>query len=144
MSNLIYKVKPTSAADEFSIVATGGLNYKTGTGTAAKTSSPYCFAKWEVVLDDSITELYDGLAIVYKVPVAGNGSYGTCLQVKNSGGTVIGGGYHPIATHTNSMIGGRYAVNADVLLVYDSALSQSVYGTTAGGNASTAASITGV
>ena len=54
------------------------IYYTSGTGTAAKTTSPYNFAKWEANLPE-ITSLYDGLTISYKVPVAGHGTYGTCL-----------------------------------------------------------------
>lgn len=112
------------------------LKYIVGTGTAAKTSTPFCFSKWEASASE-ITSLYDGLTILYKVPVAGNGTYGTCLQLNSLG-------YHPVVVHTNSGVSTRYGVGAMVMLVYNSGLSGSVYGTSAGANATAAASITGV
>lgn len=95
------------------------LRYVTGTGTAAKTSKPYISAKWEADIDD-ISEYYDGLTIVYKVPVAGNGSYGTVLQINSLG-------YHPVLRAVNSMVSTRYAVNATVALVYNSSISGAFY-----------------
>lgn len=99
------------------------LRYVTGTGTAAKTSSPYISAKWEADIDD-ISEYYDGLTIVYKVPVAGNGSYGTVLQINSLG-------YHPVLRAVNSMVSTRYAVNATVALVYNSSISGAFYNNSA-------------
>lgn len=106
------------------------VHYAAGTGTTAVTSSPYTFSKWEASIP-AITELYDGLIIAYKVPVAGNGSYGTCLQVNSLG-------YHPVCTTVNSHISTRYAVNATLLLIYNSSISASVYN-----NSASAASIAG-
>lgn len=99
------------------------LRYVTGTGTAAKTSKPYISAKWEADIDD-ISEYYDGLTIVYKVPVAGNGSYGTVLQINSLG-------YHPVLRAVNSMVSTRYAVNATVALVYNSSISGAFYNNSA-------------
>ena len=108
-----------------------GVYYKTGTGTAAVTTSPYTFAKWDCT-DERVTELYDGLMMLYKVPVAGNGTYGTCFQVNSLG-------YHPVVSVVNTMVGTRYGVNATVLLVYDSTVSANVYN-----NSASAAAISGV
>ncbi len=94
-----------------------------GTGTAAVTTSPYTFAKWECSLPE-VTSLYDGLTIVYKVPVAGNGSYGTCLQVNSLG-------YHPVVRAANSAISTRYGVNYTVFLTYNSTISGTVYNNSA-------------
>lgn len=101
----------------------GGLPYAAGTGTAAKTTSPYNFAKWEADISE-ITELKDGLVITYKVPVAGNGTYGTCLQINSLG-------YHPVVRAVNSMISTRYAVNSTILLVYNSSIDGTVYNNSA-------------
>ena len=112
------------------------LKYIVGTGTAAKTNSPFCFSKWEADAPE-ITSLYNGLTILYKVPVAGNGKYGTCLQLNSLG-------YHPVVVQTTSHVSTRYGVGAIIMLVYNKELSCSVYGTTAGANAADPASITGV
>ena len=100
-----------------------GIHYLTGTGTAAITSSPYTFAKWDATCD-AITELYDGLIIAYKVPVAGHASRGTCLQINTLG-------YHPVICAKNSMIGTRYAVDSMILLVYNSTIEGTVYNNSA-------------
>lgn len=110
--------------------------YFAGTGTAAVTSSPYCFAKWNLTGSD-LTELKDGATLIYKVPVAGNASYGTCLSI--DGGTT----YHPVVTQTNTHIGTRYGVGTMILLVYDSVQTLSVYGSSAGVGSKTAAALTG-
>lgn len=107
------------------------LKYIVGTGTAAVTSSPYTHSKWEASAPE-ITELYDGLTIIYKVPVAGNGSYGTGLQINDLG-------YHPVVTQTNTMISTRYGVGAIILLVYTTSLSGTLYK-----NSGSGSTITGV
>lgn len=101
-----------------------------GTGTAAVTTSPYNFAKWECPLPE-VTSLYDGLTIAYKVPVAGNGSYGTCLQVNSLG-------YHPVVRNKNSGISTRYGVDYTIIAVYNSGISGTVYN-----NSGSSSSITG-
>ena len=117
------------------ISAIGGIDYLTGTGTAAKTTTPYCFAKWDFT-DENITEYYDGLAYFIKIPVAGNSTYGSCIQINNLG-------YHPVIRDVNSGISTRYAVNSNIMVVYVSGASGSVYGTTSGGTATSAATING-
>ena len=112
-----------------------GINYLTGTGTAAKTTTPYCFSKWDFT-SESITEYYDGLVLVIKVPVAGNGSYGTCIQINSLG-------YHPVIRDVNTMISTRYAVNANLMVVYVSGASGTVYGTTEGESAASSSTING-
>lgn len=105
------------------------IHYTTGTGTAAVTTSPYNFAKWDCTIN-SVTELYDGLTVVYKVPVAGNGSYGTGFQINNLG-------YHPVVRTTNAMISTRYAVNANILMVYVSNISGTWYNNSASSSTKT-------
>jgi len=112
-----------------------GINYLTGTGTAAKTSTPYCFSKWDFT-SESITDYYDGLVLVIKVPIAGNGSYGTCIQINSLG-------YHPVIRDVNTMISTRYAVNANLMVVYVSGASGTVYGTTEGESSASSSTING-
>ena len=120
------KVKLTpsggSAAITYDVIPMG-FHYIAGTGTAAVTTSPYTFAKWEAS-SDAITELYDGLAIVYKVPVVGSSVAGTCLQINNLG-------YHPVVTTVNTGISTRYGVNGTILLVYNSSITGTIYNNSA-------------
>lgn len=82
-------------------------------GTAAVTSSPYTSAKWYTTVNDSrITSLYSGLTIALKIPVAGNGSYGTLLNIN-------GLGDHPVVYNVNTMIGNRYSAGSTIMLVYN-------------------------
>lgn len=90
-------------------------------GIAAKTSSPYYCSRWIANLDDKTNALYDGKPVIIKVPVAGNGSYGTELSI--DGGVT----YHPVVTNNNTMIGTRYAVGYVLILVYDSSVSCNSY-----------------
>ena len=94
-------------------------HYPAMTGTAAKTSSPYNHSKWDAT-DSTIDTLYDGLMLVVKVPVAGNGTYGTAISVN-------GGDYHPVVYNISSMIGTRYSVNSTIVVVYNSAASGNLY-----------------
>lgn len=119
------------------IFAPGGVEgaatntlYAVGTGTAAVTTSPYTHAKWEANIP-VVTNLTDGLTIAYKVPVAGNGTYGTCLQIN-------GLGYHPVVRAVNSMISTRYAVDSTILLTYNSSITGTVYA-----NSASSSTITG-
>lgn len=94
--------------------STNGNHFITTTGTAAVTSSSakYKSALWNA--DTSLT-LEDGLMVTIKVPVAGNNTTGTALSIDN------GTSYHPVVTGVNANISTRYAVNAFITLVYNSA-----------------------
>lgn len=104
--------------------------YRTLTGTAAVTSSPYTHSKWDVT-DSTITEYVDGMVVCVKVPVAGNGSYGTGLQINSLG-------YKPVVFNVNSMISTRYGVGAVVWAVYNATQTASLYV-----NSESASTITG-
>lgn len=93
--------------------------YRTLTGTAAVTSSPYYCARWDVT-DESVTEYRDGMVVCVKVPVAGNGSYGTGLQINSLG-------YKPVVYNVNSMIGMRYSVGSFVWAVYNATQTATLY-----------------
>lgn len=100
-------------------ILVAGLPCVEGTGTAAKTSSPYCHAKWEASMPEVAAPVH-GMTILYKVPVAGNGSYGTALQLNSSG-------YHPVVANVSTMVGTRYAVGCIVPLTYDANQSATLY-----------------
>lgn len=89
-------------------------------GTAAITKSgSYKSTIWRVDLKD--VSLYDGLTIFIKVPVAGNGTYGTMLRIDGTdseGDTNLN--LYPVCTGVSSMISTRYAINTIVGLTYDS------------------------
>lgn len=104
--------------------------YRSLTGTAAVTASPYTHAKWDVS-DSTITQYVDGMVVCIKVPVAGHGTYGTGLQINNLG-------YKPVVYNVSSMIGTRYSVGAVVWAVYNSTQTASLYV-----NSASASTITG-
>lgn len=90
------------------------------TGTAAVTTSgSYYHAKWTLT-DSRISNLYDGLRVSFKIPVAGNGSYGTGVCINS-------GNYHPVVFNVNSMVGTRYGVNSTMTLVYNSTQTGTLY-----------------
>ena len=93
--------------------------YRSLTGTAAKTTSPYWCARWDVA-DPKVTEYFVGMLVCVKVPVAGNGSYGTALQINDLG-------YKPIVWNLNSMITTRYSVGSVVWAVYNSTQTATLY-----------------
>jgi len=93
--------------------------YRTLTGTAADTVSPYSHTKWDVT-DSTITEYVDGMVVCLKVPVAGNGIYGTGLQINDLG-------YKPVVYNVNSMISTRYSVGSIVWCVYNATQTASLY-----------------
>ena len=104
--------------------------YRELTGTAAVTATPYTHAKWDVV-DESVTEYRDGMIVCVKVPAAGNGTYGTALQINSLG-------YKPVVFNVNSMISTRYGVGAVVWAVYNATQTASLYV-----NSESASTITG-
>ncbi len=104
--------------------------YRELTGTAAVTASPYTHAKWDV-LDESVTEYRDGMIVCVKVPVAGNGTYGTGLQINSLG-------YKPVVYNVNSMVSTRYSVGSVVWAVYNATQTASLYV-----NSASASAITG-
>ena len=94
--------------------------YVHGTGsTASKTSSPYYASRWRGS-NPAIKGLYTGLTINYKIDVAGNGTYGTVLDLN-------GWGEHPVVANVNTMVSTRYAVNCVIPLIYDAVQTGSVY-----------------
>ena len=108
-----------------------GMYYVAGSGsTASKTSNPYYAARWRGN-NPSITTLYSGLCINYKLDVAGNGTYGTVLSIN-------GGPEHPVCANVNSMVSTRYAVGCIIPLVYDATQTANAYI-----NSASASTITG-
>lgn len=98
----------------------GGVHvYRSLTGTEAKTTSPYWCARWDVA-DPKVTEYFDGMLVCVKVPVAGNGSYGTALQINDLG-------YKPIVWGLNTMITTRYPVGSVVWAVYNATQTATLY-----------------
>lgn len=90
-------------------------------GTAAVTTSPYTASKWQTTINDPrITKLYSGLCVSLKIPVAGNGTYGTILDVN-------GLGYHPVVFNVNSMISTRYSVGGTITLTYNATQTATAY-----------------
>lgn len=104
--------------------------YTSVTGTAAVTSSPYYCARYDVT-DPSITKYTNGMMVSIRVPVAGNGSYGTALQINSLG-------YKPIVYNVNTMISTRYGVGSQITAVYNSTQTGSLYL-----NSSSATTVTG-
>lgn len=102
-------------------------------GTAAVTAtSPYTAALWTATGESRITSLYSGLTVTLNVPVAGNSSYGTLLDIN-------GLGYHPICVNVNDHIGTRYPVGSTVVMVYNATQTRTAYY-----NSSSAITYTGV
>ncbi len=94
-------------------------------GTAAVTTSPYTASKWYTTVDDPrITTLYSGLTITLKIPIAGNGSYGTVLNVN-------GLGDHPVVYNINSYISTRYSVGSTIMLTYNATQTATAYNNSA-------------
>lgn len=97
------------------------MPYIVGTGTAAVTTSgSYYHAKWEATLS-GISTLETGIYFVYKVPVAGNSTYGVGLRLNSTGD------YHPVICQTTTAIGTRYGVGANILLMYDATAQAKIY-----------------
>ena len=93
--------------------------YRDLTGTPAVTTSPYYCARWDVT-DESVTEYRDGMVVCVKIPVAGNVSYGTALQINSLG-------YKPVVYNVNSMIGTRYGAESVIWAVYNSSQTATLY-----------------
>ena len=95
--------------------ATSGVS-----GTAAVTSSPYTAAIWRVDLSDKISTLTTGTTILLKVPVAGNGSYGTLLRIDGtSSATDSNTNLYPVCANVTTMVGTRYGVGCIIALTFD-------------------------
>ena len=103
----------------------------TGLGTAAVTSSPYSCAKW-VGSNAAIKSLYSGLLVWFKIGVAGNGTYGTSLNINSLG-------EHPVIANASTMIGTLYGVGSIIPLIYDADASGSIYK-----NSASSTSVSGV
>ena len=99
-----------------------------GTAGSATTSgtTQYSATLWRAYLPD--VSLYDGLTILYKVPVAGQGTSGTMLRIDSDDTSDVdimltsdtSTKYYPVCTGTTAMISTRYAVGSIVALTFDS------------------------
>lgn len=89
------------------------------TGTAAVTTSPYYCARYDVT-DAEVTAYADGMMVWFEVPVAGNDTYGTGLQINSLG-------YKPIVCDTNTPIGNRYSVGSRIWCIYNSTQTATLY-----------------
>lgn len=97
-----------------------GGYYIPGTNSMpSATSKPYYAARWRGS-HEKITSLYTGLMILYKNDVAGNGSYGTVLDINNLG-------EHPVVRNVNTHVSTAYPVGSIINLVYDADQVMAVY-----------------
>lgn len=111
-----------------------GIYYLENNGSvAAVTAKPYYASRWITTNDNlNVSAYYDGLTIAIRVPVAGNATYGTVLNINELG-------EHPVVRNTSTMIGTTYGVGSMLLLTYDANASANAYI-----NSNSAISITGV
>lgn len=56
----------------------------------------------------------------FEVPVAGNGTYGTALQINSLG-------YKPIVYNTDNMVGTRYPAGSRIWCIYNSTQTAQLY-----------------
>ncbi len=109
-----------------------GIYYLTDNGSiAADTVSPYYASRW-ITTNNNVTSYFNGMTVAVKVPVAGNGTYGTVLSIN-------GLGEHPVIRNVSTMVGTTYGVGAMLVLTYDATATGSAYI-----NSSSASTITGV
>lgn len=109
-----------------------GIYYLTNNGSiAADTAKPYYAARW-ITTNDNVTSYFDGMTVAVKVPVAGNGTYGTVLSIN-------GLGEHPVIRNVSTMVSTTYGVGCMLVLTYDANASGSAYI-----NSNSATSIQGV
>lgn len=85
--------------------------YRSLTGTAGTSTSPYRSSKWDVT-DTSITSYTDGMVVSAIVPVAGLSTYGSVFQINNLG-------YKPVVYNINTVISTRYSVGSVVWMTYN-------------------------
>ena len=109
-----------------------GIYYLTNNGSiAADTTTPYYASRW-ITTNDNVTSYFDGMTVAFKVPVAGNGTYGTVLSIN-------GLGEHPVIRNVSTMVSTTYGVGCMLVLTYDANASGSAYI-----NSSSATTIQGV
>lgn len=118
--------------DKINTMPQQGVYYLVNDGSiAADTTKPYYASRW-ITTNDNISSYFDGLTVAVKVPVAGNGTYGTVLSVN-------GLGEHPVIRNVSTMIGTTYGVGSMLVLTYDATATATAYI-----NSNTASTITGV
>ena len=104
------------------------------TTTAGNASSgSYLSVKWTVDDVEGITEPYDGMKILVRIPLAGVGTAGVVLSI--DGGTT----YHPVAYNVNTALTTHYPVNTNKVFVYNATQKMNGYLTS-----NTVTNITGV
>lgn len=112
--------------------ADNGIHYiEDSGGSNAVTTSPYTCSRW-VGTDNTITSLYSGLTVAFKIAFAGHGTYGTSLNIN-------GLGEHPVIANATTLVSTRYPVGSIVILTYDATATGGIYQ-----NSTSATTVTGV
>lgn len=97
-----------------------GIYYLTDNGSeAAVTAKPYYASRW-ITTNNNVTSYFNGMTVAVKVPVAGNGTYGTVLSIN-------GLGEHPVIRNVSTMVSTTYGVGSMLVLTYDANASGSAY-----------------
>ena len=109
----------------FDCSSQGSIYIKPAGIAANTTSGSYHAARWYTDLSHAYTLTdgvpADGTFLAVRIPVAGNGSYGTMLSI--DGGTT----YRPVVYNINSMISTRYGVDSTILVTYNATRSATAY-----------------
>lgn len=101
----------------------------------SSTSGSYLSVRWYVSGAEGVSEPYDGMRILVKVPRAGVSTAGVVLSL--NGNTQAD--YHPVAYNVSTVLSSHYAAGAMKLLVYDASASMACYLTS-----NTSTTVTGV
>ena len=102
---------------------------------AGSSASPYLSVKWYVDDVAGITEPYDGMKIMVKIPLAGVGTAGVVLSINGDSNA----DYHPDVYNVSTVLTSQFSVNSYKLFVYDASASVACYITSG-----TKSTITGV
>lgn len=84
------------------------------TSAAGSSSSPYLSVKWTVPDVRGVTQPYDGMKIVVRIPRAGVSTAGAVLSI--DGGTT----YYPVAYNVNTVFTSHFPVGSTKLFTFNS------------------------
>lgn len=93
--------------------------YNDVSGVAAKQTTPYCCAKYDVT-DVNVSAYADRMVVCLDIPVVGDDKYGVGFQINSLG-------YKPVIMNDGATIGASYNAGEILWLVYDSSQQADLY-----------------
>ena len=114
-------VKEVKTLDNNAVYNAGTLTTVAGNAN----SGSYLSVRWYNSGINGVTEPYDGMKLMIRIPLAGVGTAGAMLSINGNNAA----DYHPLAYNVNTVLTTHYAVGSYKIFTYDASASMACYKT---------------